>query len=133
MKNDKLYFYTGKTLSTIKSEIIEARETARREARRNCSGCHIASRGTHIATLNADGQCRPCPEADAIDWNGTAKEIVRLIEECIKSHPDVTKVYIGGGFDAAQNLREYLDGIYDPWVESWDVDIWINRNAVTPA
>jgi len=123
MLNNKFQQYTKKTLTELKHEIEAQRSMAKREADQNWR-C-VRSRGTFLATKDRQGQCSPCPEAEAIQWRGTAKEIVSLIRHVRENYPGMgIEVYIAGGYDGAENMVEMFDGVYEPWVSSWEVSVW---------
>lgn len=112
------------SLFDIKFAIADARDNAVRQVRKDCGRGVIASRGTFLATADDGGQCEPRPEADCPTWGGTQREIDALIAEVVKSHPNVTRIYIGGGYDWASSPRAYRDGDYAPWAASWGVNVW---------
>ena len=117
--------YQFKTLAEIKSEVSEAREEAIREAHQACGRRgHFPSRGTFLSTAGRFGQCEPRPQAECPTWGGTFKEIEELVALCLAQYPEVTHIYIGGGYDHAESVREYTEGIYTPWAGSWEVMVW---------
>lgn len=101
----------------------EAEVEARRESRR-VGNPFVRSRGTYLCTADASGQCEPRPEADCPTWDGTKREIDRLVAEVRVKHPHVTEVYIAGGFDSAERLEDFEFGNYEPWVTAWHVPVW---------
>jgi hypothetical protein len=36
----------------------------------------------------------------------------------------VTHLYVSGGYDHADSVRDYHDGNYTPWTGTWDVLVW---------
>lgn len=117
------------TLRDLKDAIAVERERAIKEARADFP-C-IKSRGTFIATCKANGdQCSPCPEAEAYEWSGTIKELNALVARVQADHPEVGEVYVAGGYDGAENLRDLLEcGDYAPWVSAWHVTFWKREAA----
>lgn len=112
-----------KKLDAIKTEIHNARFVAKNEG--NCHAQQIFSRGTFLSTCDSSGSSEPQPQADCVEWKGTLKEIKALIAEVEAGHPDVTEIWVGGGYDGAENSYEYYqEGLCDPWVSSWDVLVW---------
>lgn len=117
MDNDRM-----KSFAEIKNEVYDARKEAVKEAHRAYK--FAVSRGTFLATLNQFGQCDPRPEAECPAWRGTLKEIKNLITLVEAKYPDVTKIYIAGGYDGSNSLYDYNLGEYEPWVSSWEVTVW---------
>lgn len=109
-------------LGVIRDRIAVARAAAVKEAKA-AGGCYF-SRGTYIATADKGGQCAPCPEAEALAWDGTVKEIVELVNRVRADYPNVLSVYIAGGYDSADSPQAYRDGEYEPWVSEWSVPVW---------
>jgi hypothetical protein len=114
-------------LGLIRDRIAVARRAAIKEAK-SC-GCCIFSRGTFIATSDAGGQCMPCPEAEAMTWDGTLKEILGVVARVKANYPNVLTVYIAGGYDGADSPMAMRDGDYDPWISSWEVIVWERDGA----
>jgi hypothetical protein len=118
--NRRSYF----VLADVKARVADDRQFALTMARRE-SGCrYTPSRGTFIATSNAQGQCSPHPEAEAIEWRGTAKEIDEVIAKVLADYPECTEVYIAGGYDGADSVLDYQNGEYEPWVAAWSTTVW---------
>ena len=112
------------TLGAVKAEVKIARSEALDEARALNEGGFLPSRGTFLATSDAQGQCRPAIEADCPTWRGTWQEIFALIALATKDYPNVTEIYVAGGYDWAATQRAYDDGDYQPWAASWHVPVW---------
>lgn len=111
------------TFSEFKNAVAIARAAAVKEAYDSAS--FIKSRGTFIATLDAQGQCSPAPEAEAHEWDGTKRELDKLVERVQREYPNVTEVYVAGGYDGFETFADQLAGEpYDPWVSSWCVTYW---------
>lgn len=112
-----------KSLQDIKVEVSAARNEAVRKAESDYI-C-IRSRGTWLNTTNKkEGQCDPQPQGECYEWNGTLKQIKNLIDDVEANHPDCDEIWISGGYDGADSVRDLNDGDYDPWVSDWDVLIW---------
>lgn len=115
-------------LQLIKSAVDAAYWTEYRTARR--SGVPVVkSRGRWLATVNSGGQCDPMPGAEAYEWRGTLKEIFKAVLDIQDNFPECTELWIEGGFDGAENVREYTDGLYDPWVGSWELLVWSRKDG----
>lgn len=86
----------------------------------------IYSRGTMLSTCKADGeQCEPAIEADPYLWKRTWKSIAELVALVLAKYPHVAQVYISGGYDGADSVRDRWEyGNYEPWVSSWQVTVW---------
>lgn len=111
-------------LIDIKAGVSAARAQALRDARRDYTNrCHF-SRGTFLATADKNGQCKPAPAAECYNWNGTLRELNELIERVKRDFPDVTSVYLTGGYDGAESPVAYQNGDYDPWTGVWEFDVW---------
>lgn len=107
-------------------ELTEAVKAARGEARAEAKASYqwIRSRGTYLCTAGPD-QCSPRPEAECPDWDGTYREVLKVVTDVINRHPHVTRIYISGGFDGANTHAElYHDHDYEPWASAWDVTVW---------
>lgn len=92
------------------------------------NGC-VMSRGTFLCTLDARGQGGPRPEAEAHSWGGSLKEIKELVALVETQYPEVTEVYLGGGYDIADSPRHYQDGDYEPSVTSWSLTLWTREKG----
>jgi hypothetical protein len=112
-------------LNTLKHQITAARNAALRESIADCGrrGVH-QSRGTWLCTADAGGQCGPLPAAECHFWRGTWHEIRAAIADVKANHPGVTHLYVSGGYDHADSVRDYHDGNYTPWTGTWDVLVW---------
>lgn len=120
------------SLSKVKGAVRTAYYAAYRTARR--SGVRsIHSRGRYLATIGGEGdqrdQCDPYPGAEAIEWRGTLKELLAAVHIISNGYPNVKELWIEGGFDGAENPREFMDGLYDPWVGTWEVLVWTRKNG----
>ena len=111
----------------LRDAVKQARDYARHTATKDGRAAgmpFVRSRGTFLATLDGHGQSRPYPEAEAIEWDGTQRDIDKSIALVEADYPDVTEVYIAGGFDTASTLQGFNDGDYEPWMSSWQVTVW---------
>jgi hypothetical protein len=108
----------------VRRAVQAAAEEARREARRHGKTVRcpfVRSRGRLLATTSAAGQCLPHPEAEAPSFGGTKKEVVELVQRVQAQYPDVTEIYIAGGYDIADRI-DFDD--YEPRVSEWSVVVW---------
>lgn len=113
----------------FKDAVRAAREEARREGL--AGSTYVKSRGTFLATSNKSGQCQPCPEAEALPWDGTKRELDTVVAKV--ANLDVDEVYVAGGFDGGENFRDLMTSEdYDPWVSEWSVVYW-SRNDESPS
>lgn len=80
----------------------------------------LVSRGAWVRTLDAQGEAND----DACHWEfkPTAACFARIA--ALRDNPDVSAVYIEGGFNGAENGQDYAAGSYDPWVGEWSVTCW---------
>lgn len=116
----------------VKDAVVAAREDAKFEALRDCP--FVRSRGTNLATLDAGGQCDPAPEADCHAWNGSIRELREMVARVQAQYPNVTEVYLGGGFDGSfegDSLKDFLSGAadYAPWASEWTVTVWTRKDG----
>lgn len=114
-----------KTLKEIKNAVSIARDNSLRQAKRYykhrgvfCSG------GIHLCTLDEGGQCLPSPQADGHPWDGTQKQIKKLVNECLEKYPNVCEIYIWCQYSHANSYRDYQDGDCDPNVAELCVVVW---------
>lgn len=115
------------SLSAIKADVADSRAQALKLAVEMCGRRgYMPSRGTWLCTANKGGQCSPRAEAECPTWDGTLAEIDALIKLVEEKYPDVTSIYIAGGYDWATSLQAYRDGDYDPWVAAWEVPVWVS-------
>lgn len=112
------------TATGIRAFVQDERDAARKEATE--SGYKvIRSRGTFLCTADHRGdQCRPSEEAGCPKWKGTISEIHKLLYMIAKDYPNVAEVYISGGYDGGDSLRDIWDGDYEPWISAWHLTIW---------
>ena len=112
------------SISDIKHLVKQARNAAVREARQVSKV--YRSRGTFLSTADAGGQCNPAPEAEAQDWDGTMRSIKALVDEVRLQYPNVTEVYISGGYDGFEHTKDLFDQYadYTPWIAHWEVPVW---------
>ena len=57
-------------------------------------------------------------------WAGTAKQLAEIMQYALDSN--VTGIYIDGGVDIAEALRDIDDSAYEPWVAEWSVCLYHN-------
>ncbi len=80
----------------------------------------LVSRGAWVRTIGLDGNASN--ESDTWDFKPTAKCFAELA--ALRNDPNVSAVYVEGGFNGAESGRDYADGAYDPWVGEWSVPVW---------
>lgn len=113
------------TLVQLRAQLGAARIAALKDARKDWNfRCFYPRGGTVIATQDRNGQCAPHPEANAVPWHGTKVEIEATIEQVLRDYPNVTRVYLAGGFDGADSPLAYQEGDYQPQCAMWDVTVW---------
>jgi hypothetical protein len=120
--------------AAIKDAITEARTAAEREARKlgrrnyyERDGRHIAhplkfvrSRGARILTTNQQlGRVDPLDEP--LEWDGTKRELVAVVDDVLANYPQCDEVALEGGFDLSETFG-FED--YAPRVTEWAVTIW---------
>lgn len=113
-----------KKVSDIKEAVSVAREAAENEAIRSCpKKGMIRSRGAWlIVKVPGEGDCRISD--GMMPFKGTQKQIDALIAE----FPEAG-IYVEGGFNYAESVRDFCDGAYDPWVSEWSVEIQAEKVA----
>lgn len=118
---------TTPKLRAIVDRVSAARSEAMTDARQD--GPVIRSRGTFLATASGGAQGGPRPEAECPYWGGTLREITELVGIIANEYPGTEKVYIGGGYDAADSVKDLIDGEYSPWASSWEVVLWTKEDG----
>ncbi|AFU88297.1 hypothetical protein CcrColossus_gp427 [Caulobacter phage CcrColossus] len=105
--------------------IAEARAAALVEARHSVGRRGVyQSRGTWAMT--SDGRERAGPLVESVpgdDWKTKWKFDV-LIATIEAHHPEVTEIYVEGGFDYAESPHAMQQGDYDPEVSTWSLLVW---------
>lgn len=112
------------SLNAIQDHIAEVRQVALREARRDWPFRYFPSRGTYLCTADKDGQCQPNPEGDCCAWDGTRRSIKVLLDKILRDYPDVTTIYLAGGYDGSPSPLAYGEGDYQPQCAMWKTVIW---------
>lgn len=97
---------------------------AQREIRNGC----FRSRGKWVRVLGVDGSS--LLENGEIEWKGTQRQLDALVAQYV-GKPEVEDLYIEGGIDWSDNVRNFYDGDYTPWVTDWTVVIWSRNNEET--
>lgn len=108
-------------MSDIKDIISEEYQNELIVAKRT-SKC-VASRGKWFMR-ESDGD-QDSYETENCEFKGTKREILEEIEKA-KATPSVSALYISGGMDGADSVRELtdMDGTFLSWVGDWSVLIW---------
>lgn len=107
--------------TALKADVAAARADCKDALRRDpdTSRLWLVSRGAWVRTIDAKGEAN---ETDSWPFLGTAWEFVQLT--ALTARPDISAIYIEGGFNAAESGRDYADGNYDPWVGEWSVAVF---------
>ncbi len=117
----------------LKARVAKARHEAYREARLESKRSNMPwvwSRGTWFSTVDERGdQAQPYPGAEAAQWNGTKRELEAVIAKVERDYPDVMVLYVEGGYDGGETINDKKDGIYEPWISNWSVDVWRRNGA----
>lgn len=108
----------------LKAAVRKERGWAALNAQRGSRLPFFRSRGTWLTTAGKAGQCAPLPAAECPDWRGTKREVENLIALVLSAYPEVTQITIEGGYDGAERLTDFSDGLYEPWVGAWEVLVW---------
>jgi len=109
------------------AELRTAIANAKREALKDAQACgckRIFPRDTNLATTDSRGQCDPRVEAEGPGFDGRWESVVELVQEVERSYPNVTSVYISGGFDGAESKAFYEACDYEPLIGEWTVEVW---------
>jgi len=84
----------------------------------------IVSRGAWVRTMGKNGDASN--ETDSWDYKPTVRLFNELAE--LRNNPEVSAVYIEGGFNGAASGQDYADGAYDPWIGEWSVTLWVRED-----
>ncbi len=116
--------YKYKNYEDLMSQLKKARQVALSEAK--ATGYkHVPSRGTFLCTSNKkEGQVDPALEGDMLSWDWTLRQIKELVAKVEANYPEVDEVYLAGGYDGAESVRDYIDGCYEPCLGMWDLVVW---------
>ena len=94
-----------------------AYQDALAQARRDCRGQFLRSRGKWLTAYQGDqivaGEC------ETWEWDGKRTSVTEAIAEA--QQKGWTEVHISGGIDASSTI-DFED--YDPWVAEWSVCVW---------
>jgi hypothetical protein len=94
-----------------------AYQDALAQARRDCRGQFLRSRGKWLTAYQGDqivaGEC------ESWEWDGKRTSVTAAIEEAQRK--GWTELHISGGIDASDTIS-FED--YDPWVAEWSVCVW---------
>lgn len=116
-------------LADFKALVAQARADALKISKAEWDFPYKPSRGTFLATVGKDGPCAPYIEQECHNWNGTKKELDDAVLKVLQSYPEVTEVYVAGGYDGADSPQAFKDGDYQPWVAEWSVTYWKKEGA----
>lgn len=112
------------THAEMNEAIVAERAKARKEAREACGPGALRSRGTYTITADNTGRAGPCDESLVYFDHKSKKTLRALIEKIEANYPNTTEIYVEGGFDFAESVRDMNEGIYDPEVSVWSLLIW---------
>lgn len=112
------------THSEMNEAIVAERNKARKEARELCGPGALRSRGTYTLTADKTGRAGPCQESLVCFDHKTKKGLNALIATIEAEYPGVTEIYVEGGFDYAESVRDMNEGIYDPEISVWSLLVW---------
>jgi len=113
------------TFAALNEEIKAARSQSKSEARAKCQKGFLRSRGVWLITLSdKKGLVPPYNENYYSGKSPTGSDFDQLIQLVEKEYPEVDTISFTGGWDFAENLCEFSDGGYDPWVGEWTVLAW---------
>ncbi len=120
------------TLREIKEKVSAAYNNGAIRAQRCVSREFpiLRSRGRNVVIYNINGEVIPgfhCGD-DCGLWNGTKKELRRMIRDAME-YDRIGEIAVAGGFDAHDCIDIY-NSLHEPWVSEWDTVIW-NREAAT--
>jgi len=114
------------TLTEIKRACSEAHQKCERDWRREFgirNGMMI-SRGRYIGVevQPPEGLSKQVYEGEERPWDGSLRDLVNAINKAARQGK-VLSVFIFGGFNYAENLRDYNDGNYDALVNEWEIEL----------
>jgi hypothetical protein len=94
-----------------------AYQDALAQARRDCRGQFLRSRGRWLTAYQGDlivaGEC------ESWEWDGKRTSVTEAIAEARRL--GWTELHISGGIDASDTIS--FDD-YEPWVAEWSVCVW---------
>jgi hypothetical protein len=94
-----------------------AYQTALAQARRDCPGQFLRSRGKWLRACKGDQTI--AGEAECWEWDGKRTSVTKAIEGARRMGAD--RLYIEGGIDASGTI-DFAD--YEPLVAEWSVCVW---------
>jgi hypothetical protein len=113
--SDTVSAMTFRTLTELNSSLKDERRKIRSLIKKNWSFKFVRGRGLRlIAVGKGDRVVDPC------EWNGTLKEITKLISEV--ESKGATEIFLEGGFDGSDSFDF---GEYQPEIEGFEILIWL--------
>jgi hypothetical protein len=109
-------------VSQINSRISEAYQAALVDAKHNCGRGCFRSRGRWLKAVNHRGDTVR-GECDTWAWDGKAADLAD-VQRIFEGDTSIQAIYIEGGVDYAESVRDFSDGAYDPLVEEWEFKIF---------
>lgn len=94
-----------------------AYQDALAQARRECRGLFLRSRGKWLRACKGDETI--AGEAESWEWDGKRTSVTEAIAEAQRMGAD--RLYIEGGIDAS-GIIDFAD--YEPYVAEWSVCVW---------
>lgn len=108
----------GKLIYTnVKDTITQARIVAKKEAKKETPT--VRSRGAWL--IATDDKNERLNESET--WFVTDKASITMFVE--KFRDRAKEIYIEGGFDGANSLKDFNDGDYQPWTSAWSFKLWV--------
>lgn len=105
-------------IKKVFAEVQHDRNYALVEAKRNCGkGCY-QSRGAWIIVVD---KMKPEPICSAGEWEFKPTKAVTLkLQEYLSAGHEV---YVEGGFNYGESVRDFEYGTYEPYVSEWSVRV----------
>jgi hypothetical protein len=128
------------TLREIKDALAVARQRADRQVRKFYDYKFTRARHVIVATYDNYGGCNPCQSGDALPWNGTLKELQKIIEQ-VTTDPRyllVEGMSLSAMYEGADSLRDANDGGAEPLDTAFEVEVWrrgegLKAEIISPA
>ncbi|WP_210499523.1 hypothetical protein [Vibrio crassostreae] len=110
------------TIKMLNNAISSVRNRAEGEARvfNKC----VKSRGVYL-TASCDGETVLSTADNHMLKSASRTDLHNNIKWLIETHPDLDSIYVEGGFDGADTVKDLLELTdYEPWVSEWAIEIW---------
>lgn len=106
------------SFGALQQAVRDARDAAKREARKSCGRGFFQSRGAEFSVAGPVGKLN---EGGVWCWDGTKRGLESDIANLRAKYSEATAIYLEGGFNFAENLR---DDCWDPLVSEWALMVW---------